>query len=234
MTTVTFETWRERFEKSIGGRTREWTAFHTYMGFLEQQFSGKPQWARFDVRRVALLLIYASTGPAPRLDEQKRKRDAYIRKALRGITIQVESFVSNLRNTAQFHKGRVIVRGDSHALGIDLSSLLNQYQCVVESSRSYLSFLEWRWVRRPNILDQGIGLSLTLTKECRVQERPALALVRLALLAHGYPEDKLEDLRDPGKIRAGNFRKRKEVYLKQRAYFDNIAFPSPNADKSAP
>jgi hypothetical protein len=56
----------------------------------------------------------------------------------------------------------------------------------------------------------------------------------LALLAHGYPEDKLEDLRDPGKIRAGNFRKRKEVYLKQRAYFDNIAFPSPNADKSAP
>jgi hypothetical protein len=232
MTTVTFETWRERFEKSILVKTPEWTALQQYIGFLEQGSSDRPlSPSPVDHRTIALQLIYGSTCPPRQQDEQNHKRDAYIRKALRSITIQAESFVSNLRNAVLFDAGPVIVKGDSHAPGIDLSSLLKQYQSVAKSSRAYLALLEWRWITKERLVDRGIGLSLELERKCNIRERLALALVRLALLAHGCPEDELEDLRDPDKIRAGNFRKRQQVYIKQRDSFYKIPFPSPSADK---
>lgn len=232
MTTITFEEWRRRFEKILLARTEAWTALRTYIGFLEQRPSRWLRWmgqenpSRADVRTGALRLIYGHTLPLLQLNEQKRKSNAYTRKALRDSIKQAESVISCLQNTTFNGLPGVFVPGDILAPKIDLFPLLDKYQSMVECATGFLALFDWQCAHKSNVLDQAVSLTIVLERDCKLQERQALALVRLALLAHGYPEDELEDLMDPHKIRAGNFRKRKEASLKRRDSFIRVASSS--------
>jgi hypothetical protein len=182
--------------------------------------------SRADVRTDALRSIYEDTLPLPQLSEQKRKSEAYTRKALRDSIKQAENVISCLENSTFNGLPGVFVPADVLVPKIDVFPLREKYQEMVECATGFLALFDWRSAHKPNILDQAVSLTIVLERDCKLQERQALALVRLALLAHGYPEEELEDLRDPYKIRAGNFRKRKEASLKRRDSFFQVAHSS--------
>ncbi len=222
MPNITFEEWRDLFERSIKVGTPAWTALQTYNHFLEQPPSKLPPWLTRaledqrlwtnELRICALRLIYAFTFPQTELNQQKQKRDAYTRKTLRDLATRIESFVSHLSNTmmSDLTPGKVIVIGNRDCFPvIDLTRLLDEFQNVATSSRWYPSMLERPGAREPDVLDRSMGLVIVLEDDCKIPERQTLELVRLALLAHGYSDGELEDLRNPQKIRNGTFRKRK-------------------------
>jgi hypothetical protein len=199
MTTITFEKWRPRFENILAVRTPAWTALQTCREYFKRPASTLPEglicmlgedWTN-DIHNSVLKLIYRLTLPRVQFVKSKQKRDAYTRKALRELTTQAEHFVTNLKKMAQFEgtPGRVFVScNHSHFIRLDLSPVLAAYQSVAEISSYFLALLEKpTYEREPDILGIGIGSSGFLDF-FEVAERENLELVRLAMLAHGYPK----------------------------------------------
>jgi hypothetical protein len=218
VTTITFEQWRRRFEKSLVVRTTAWNSLRTYEGFLKEHPSLRPPLAArgADGRTRALRSIYDYTLPPLGLSEQQLIRDAHIRKDLRRLATHAETFISYVQNgPVDRMRGLVLVTGYDNEHRIELISLLDAYQKAVESSRIVLSLLKLRRRHKLKGEDQGFRLAIILERQCELRQAQAFPLVRLALLAHGVPEDELEDL-NLDKIRPGNFRRRKEAYLKRR------------------
>jgi hypothetical protein len=230
MTTITFEQWRPRFEKSLVARTTAWNSLQTYVGFLkEHPLPRPPLETRTDVRTDALRSIYELTCPAPEQSNQKRIRDAHIRHNLRKLTTLAETLISDLQD-ARVEQRWIFVTNDNQDYMVDLAPLQAEFQDVVRSSRRVLSHLEWRGHLKRKSQDIGFHLALILERKCNLRQRDAFPLIRLALLAHGYPEDALEDL-NLSKIRAGNFRRRKKAYLQRLASWYKVFFSTPDADK---
>jgi hypothetical protein len=218
LATITFEQWRRRFEKSLVVRTAAWNSLRTYEGFLKERHSLRPPFAAggADVRTDALRSIYDYTLPPLGLSEQQLIRDAHIRKDLRELATQAETFISDVQNRpVDGMRGWVLVTGYDNEHRIELISLLDAYEKAVKSSRIVLSLLKMRRRHKLKGEDQGFRLAMILEEQCELRQAQAFPLVRLALLAHGVPEDELEDL-NLDKIRPGNFRRRKEAYLKRR------------------
>jgi hypothetical protein len=209
MTTITFEKWRERFEKSIVGGTLEWEALQQFRGYLKQHASKLQGWlpenpSPADVRLCSLQLIFCYSHSTPQINNERKKRDARTRKALRDFKMQAEKFVSHLRKMTQLNgtPGTLLV-SPNHEFWpvIDLSPLLRECESVVESSGDFLSMLEWRFVRKPDVVDQGIGLVYVLKEQCKIHELQAIELTRCALLAHGHSETEVEDIRRQDRVR---------------------------------
>ena len=225
METASFEIWRKRFENRLLHGSDAWIALKTCTDFASQPVSKLPAWFVFalseeprwpdDVHTSVLKWIYRATTTMPPVLRSKQKRDAYTRKALKDLTTKAESFVKNLKQSAQQDgTGERIMVTPDHAdfLAIDLAGLLAEYEKVAADSRYFLDLLQRKpYSRKPDVLHPGVVLMGILDSEFGVPERQALELGRLAMLAHGHSEDDLEEMTSKARIREGKFRKRKEA-----------------------
>ena len=222
-----FDAWRDRLEKNVKVRTHAWEALQSFVNHLKRiKASGsglKPpmlqaldlgedlSWAD-DVKSYTLKLIYRLTLPPAYADQAKLEADAVTRKALDALATQAENFVMRLK------KKGVLITTKSPGACIHLTPLLEVYETAAKRSRQFLHLLDVRYVQRPKTWEHCLPV-INLAGQLKISERQTLELIRLALLAHGYTEDQVEDLRNVSKIRAGTFRKKKESSLKQTSSF---------------
>jgi len=241
MTTMSFEKWRAKFELAIRRKTPEGIALQKCTEYLRRPASQLPEWLRYllsedpgwpdDVHVAFLRLMYNMTLTTQPLRPFKEQEDAYARKALRDLTAQAESFVQHLKKTAQKDATaeRVMITPDHHLfMALNLAPLLAAYQNAATLSRYFLDLLERpAYFRKPDVIDTSVGLLALLVDTIKVPEHQALELIYLALLAQGHPKSQLEDLRSPGKIRWGTFRKRKGANRQWHASFNSRLLRDP-------
>jgi hypothetical protein len=245
MTTISFETWRKRFENGITRRSPAWTAIQRCTEYAGQPASQLPEWLLFwlsedpgwanDIHTSILRLIYNITITPPPITRSKQKRDAYTRKTLHDLTKQAESFVQHLKYTAEEDgtAERVMVTPDHDLFtAVNLSPVLAAYENAAAASRYFLNVLERiPYSRKPDVLRPCIALMGILSNKFEVPEAQALELGRLAMLAHGYSEDDLEEMRNPSKVRDGKFRKRKEASHKRISSLKATALRNPTTEE---
>jgi len=151
MKTLSFESWRKKFER-IGRDTLPWNAVQVIVDRLtnlkESESGGKPQWLRtldvdedldwsVGVRAYVLRRIYMLTLPPPTYPESKLKQDAYTRRALARLTKETESFVVHLQKTSVW-----VTNNATERYVIDLSPVLQVYKAAAGYSRQFLKLLE--------------------------------------------------------------------------------------------
>jgi hypothetical protein len=230
MATLVFEDWVKKFER-IGIGTPAWNAFQLLVNRLTElksrESGAKPEWLKIldidedrgwseGVRRYVLRLMYRLTSPPLTYPDRKLKQDAHTRQRLKSLTKEAEGFVTYLR------KHSVWVTNDAKEYEVDLSPLLQVYETAAGYSRQLLKVLERPYTHEPALSDHFSGF-LGILDRYGVAEPESLALLRFALLTHGYDKDELEELINRTKIRDGKFRKRKKAVRSRVASFVDLA-----------
>jgi hypothetical protein len=241
METASFEVWRKRFDNRLLRGSDAWTALKACTDFASKPVSQLPEWFVFalreqpgwsnDVHTSVLRWIYNVTTTTTPVLHSKQKRDAYTRKALKDLTTKAESFVKNLKKSAQQDRSgeRIMVTPDhGDFLAVNLAPLLAEYEKVATASRYFLDLLQRRpYSRKLDILNPGVVLMGILESTFGVLERQALELGRLAMLAHGHSEEDVEEMRSKVRIRDGKFRKRKEAGWQRMRSLKSLALRNP-------
>jgi hypothetical protein len=177
-----------------------------------------------------------------RKQEEKRKQDEYTLNELEKLATHAESFVGHL-----WKRGFWVSAEDDY-FKVDLTPLLPLYNNAVQSSRHALWLLRRRYVRKPDVIDHCLALIIELknlrlgkrrpsnfTSSVRkppgqprrewlgIPERQVLALVCLALRAHGHNAKEIDSV-DPSHVRYGNVRRRVDSRMREViAQFDEIS-----------
>jgi hypothetical protein len=171
--------------------------------------------------------------------QNQRKRDEYTCKELDSLARHAERFVVQLRTMGSE------VSTDDGYFALNLGPLLQLYTEAAQSSRVALSLLRRPYLHKADILDQCLGLFATLTRRrydkrnarapishlsddaqpkgerLGIPEPEAVALVYLALRAHGFKKEELASL-DPLKVRDGNVRKRLDSRIRRVVATANV------------
>jgi hypothetical protein len=221
---MTFEEWQKTFQRSFRARhgklargafdawckkVRAMQEWASRLSYLEKLPIGHP-WNTAPEIYVSKRIYYGTLPPSQedsRTRQNLRKRDKYTCKELYSLASHAEQFVAHL-----WSAGPEILSEDEY-FTLNLWPVLQSYKEAAQSSRVALSLLQRPYLHKRDILDQCIGLLATLingrygkgSKGIPIPQ--AVALVYLALLAHGYKEEQLASL-DPLKARDGNVRKR--------------------------
>jgi hypothetical protein len=157
-------------------------------------------------RERVMKSIYQGTL-ADSVDSNRRKAKKQLLSRIRKVAADAEGLAASMVGD-----NRKVDTDDG--LGrVDLSPLTNALNEVVNLTREALNLIEKRYVHSKvgAIGDTCISYLIGLEKD-GVPDREAYSLVKLALLAHGHPEEMLDDL-DLGVIRTGTIRKRKKALI---------------------
>jgi hypothetical protein len=192
---VDFQTWKKRFDLVVNSPA--WECFKALMAreydWLETSAPAP------DKRTKCLLFIYEMTA-CRAFSPTTQITNKYTRGALEKLTPQIEDFIARLR------KARGTVLANDNLLVIDLKLLDQALAKAAEISRFYLLCLQRPYAHQTNAIDQSLFL-LGILRRNNFPEEQAYALVKLALIAHGFHANDLVEF-DIGKIEAGNLRKR--------------------------
>jgi hypothetical protein len=227
---VDFKAWQKRFNRLLLVGKPAWKALHKWLRREEyrEEVLSKPEiligkeivkQERFPAgnaeSRMTLLLnqLYSETRPP---EQNRKKRDNQVLKALDSLATQAEAFIKNLQTTG------VWIEAEDCSSELDVTALLNIYNTAAKDSRYVLDLLRREYVHRSDVLARCWGIIFYLQSTIGVTESHAVALVRLALCAHGYDLDDLvlSHLSDHS-VSAGTIRKR--IAKKRQTVFATMA-----------
>src|SRR5262245_36492254 len=116
--------------------------------------------------------------------------------------------------------------------GVNLAPLLDAYRNAATASRYFLDVLQrMPHSRKPDVLQPPLSLAGLLESRFGVPETGALELGRLCMLAHGHPDEELEEMRNRDKIRDGKFRKRKNASQQKISSMEAKVLRDPNTKR---
>lgn len=208
-----FPAWQKRVDQFLGSGEPSWRALRKWIESIESiRRSQRIMWGsdplmkrhlrhETEARTEALQTLYGQTCP-PHLEEKLARvnRQKYVKStlsALDDLASQAEGFARRLRDNG------IQIEAEGGMFSVDLTPIAESYERAAIRSRYVLCLLRRPYTHDATLVSRCAPLFLTLMDDFRVTEPEAVALLKLALLAHGYREEHLKEFAP----RSGTLRK---------------------------
>jgi hypothetical protein len=216
---LSFQAWHKRFEQLLGNGEPSWAALRKWTETIEdfrrsdrimrERDPLLKQYIRpheADARTVALKSLYRETCPSDLEPGRARRRhEAWVVDALAELASQAENFSKGLRQQD------INIEAEGGAFSVDLTPIAEAYETAARDSRYVLDLLKRPYTHEANLVRQCVYLYIRLTERIRAKDREAVQLLKIALRAHGYAEERLKEFAP----RTGTLRKRAQVVTEE-------------------